>query len=65
MTRRPPGRGSRLAGFLFFWICLAGGLAQAAAIAWPTAAWAPPGLALGQPRVGGGHRNGEEEGQGQ
>ena len=49
MTRRPPGRGSRLAGFLFFWGCLAGGLGQAAAIAWPTSAWVPPGLSVGQP----------------
>ena len=49
MTRRPPGRGSRLAGFVVFWICLAGGLLQAASIAWPLKAWTPGGLALGQP----------------
>ena len=52
MTRRPPGRGSRLAGLLFFWVCLLGGLGQAAAIAWPTAAWVPPGLVPGQPSGG-------------
>ena len=49
MTRRPPGRGSRLSGFFFFWICLAAGLGQAAAIAWPLAGWVPPGFAPGQP----------------
>jgi apolipoprotein N-acyltransferase len=49
MTRRPPGRGSRLAGFLFFWLCLAAGLGQAAAIAWPGAGWAAAGLVPGQP----------------
>lgn len=49
MTRRPPGRGSRLAGFVVFWICLAGGLLQAASIAWPLKGWTPGGLAVGQP----------------
>jgi apolipoprotein N-acyltransferase len=49
MTRRPPGRGSRLAGFLFFWVCLAGGLLQAASLAWPLRGWVPAGFTLGQP----------------
>lgn len=52
MTRRPPGRGSRLAGFLFFWVCLMGGLAQAAALAWPLKNWTPAGLVPGQPSGG-------------
>lgn len=49
MTRRPPGRGSRLASFLFFWVCLLGGLAQGAAVAWPLKQWTPAGLEVGQP----------------
>jgi apolipoprotein N-acyltransferase len=52
MTRRPPGRGSRLAGFLFFWVCLAGGLLQAASLAWPLKGWVPTGFTLGQPSGG-------------
>ncbi|WP_287469718.1 apolipoprotein N-acyltransferase [Hydrogenophaga sp.] len=52
MTRRPPGRGSRLAGLLFFFVCLLGGLGQAASLAWPLRDWAPPGFAPGQPSGG-------------
>jgi len=49
MTRRPPGRSSRLAGFFWFWMCLAGGGLQAASLAWPLADWTPFGMAAGQP----------------
>ena len=49
MSRRPPGRSTRGSGFFWFWICLLGGLLQAASIAWPLSGWSLPGSRLGQP----------------
>ena len=49
MSRQPPRRGSVWAGLVWFLVCLLGGLLQAASLAWPLAAWAPPGLAPGEP----------------
>lgn len=49
MSRRPPGRSARGSGFFWFWICLLGGLLQAASIAWPLNGWSLPGARLGQP----------------
>jgi apolipoprotein N-acyltransferase len=49
MSRRPPHRGSAWGGLLWFLVCLAGGLLQAASLAWPLTAWAPAGLVPGQP----------------
>ena len=49
MSRQPPHRGSAWGGLLWFLVCLAGGLLQAASLAWPLTAWAPAGLVPGQP----------------
>jgi apolipoprotein N-acyltransferase len=49
MSRRPPGRSARGSGFFWFWICLLGGVLQAASIAWPFAGWSLPGMSAGQP----------------
>ena len=49
MSRQVPRRTSGWAGLGWFLTCLLGGLLQAASLAWPLAAWAPPGLAPGQP----------------
>ena len=49
MSRQAPRRTSAWAGLVWFLVCLLGGLLQAASLAWPLAAWVPPGLAPGQP----------------
>jgi apolipoprotein N-acyltransferase len=49
MSRQLPRRASGWAGLRWFLVCLLGGLLQAASLAWPLAAWAPPGLAPGEP----------------
>jgi apolipoprotein N-acyltransferase len=49
MSRQPPRRISVWAGLCWFSVCLLGGLLQAASLAWPLAAWVPPGTALGEP----------------
>lgn len=49
MSRRPPGRSARGSGFVWFLLCLLGGLLQAASIAWPLAGWSLPGTEQGQP----------------
>ena len=49
MSRQAPRRGGVWAGGVWFLACLLGGLLQAASLAWPLAAWTPPGLAPGEP----------------
>ncbi len=52
MSRRPPGRGGRSGGGLWFLVCLAAGLLQAFSLAWPLADWHLPGTVPGQPSGG-------------
>jgi apolipoprotein N-acyltransferase len=52
LSGQAPGRTARGSGGLWFLVCVAAGLLQAAALAWPWAGWAPPGLAPGQPSGG-------------
>lgn len=49
MSRRPPGRSARGSGYFWWWICLAGGVLQAASVAWPFSGWSLPGMSAGQP----------------
>lgn len=49
MSRRPPGRGGRSGGGLWFLICVGAGLLQAFSLAWPWAGWTLPGTVPGQP----------------
>ncbi len=49
MSRQAPRRASGWVGLGWFLVCLLGGLLQAASLAWPLAAWTPPGLVPGQP----------------
>ncbi len=52
MSRRPPGRGGRSGGGLWFLVCVAGGLLQAFSLAWPFAGWSLPGTQPGEPSGG-------------
>lgn len=52
LSGQAPGRTARGSGGLWFLVCVVAGLLQAAALAWPWAGWAPPGLAPGQPSGG-------------
>jgi len=49
MSRRPPGRGGRGGGGLWFLVCVAAGLLQAFSLAWPFAGWSLPGMRPGEP----------------
>ena len=49
LSRQTPQRGGVWTGGFWFLVCLLGGLLQAASLAWPLTAWAPPGLASGEP----------------
>ena len=52
MSRRPPGRGGRSGGGLWFLLCVVAGLMQAFSLAWPSADWGLPGTVPGQPAGG-------------
>ena len=49
LTGLPPGRTALGSGVLWFLVCALGGALQAASLAWPWAAWNPPGIAPGEP----------------
>lgn len=49
LSGQAPGRRARGHGVLWWLLCLLAGWLQAASLAWPLKAWAPPGLAPGEP----------------
>ena len=49
LTGLPPGRPARGSGVFWFLVCVLGGALQAASLAWPWPAWAPPGVVAGAP----------------
>lgn len=49
LSGQAPGRAARGGGRLWFLVCAAAGLLQAASLAWPWSGWVPPGVTVGQP----------------